>query len=270
MTTNAKHAAEIESGDRFTFGDNWTRFLADLDDDRILAAENSLRAMLGVTDLTNRRFLDLGCGSGLFSLAARRLGALVTSFDYDPRSVACARELHGRHFPGDTGWRIEMGSVLDADYLARLGQFDIVYSWGVLHHTGAMYAAFTHLPPVVAPGGQLFIAIYNDQGWISRYWTQVKRRYNRGPFARGLLIAAHAPYLIGARWLARTLSGRGRLERGMSYWHDTLDWLGGYPFEVAKPEQVFKFFRERGFQLETLVTCGNRMGCNEFVFRRGE
>jgi 2-polyprenyl-6-hydroxyphenyl methylase/3-demethylubiquinone-9 3-methyltransferase len=120
----------------------------------------------------------------------------------------------------------------------------------------------------VAPGGRFFIALYNDQGPISRYWTFVKVAYNRNPLSRLLMIGLHMPYLYGLRWLVRRMSGRSALERGMSLWSDMLDWLGGYPFEVARPEQIFRRFRDRGFVLQELVTCGGRMGCNEYVFRR--
>ncbi len=96
-------AAGIDAGARFDFGDNWTRFLELLDDRRIGEAEASLRDMLGIADLRDRSFLDIGCGSGLFSLAARRLGAKVRSFDFDAQSVACARELKRRYFPDDAG-----------------------------------------------------------------------------------------------------------------------------------------------------------------------
>ena len=130
--------AEIKAGGRFEFGANWSHFLALLDESRIADAEKSLCEMLGVTDLRDRRFLDIGCGSGLFSLAARRLGAQVHSFDFDPQSVACAQELKRRFFPEDSQWRVGQGSVLDLGYLDGLGHFDIVYSWGVLHHTGSM------------------------------------------------------------------------------------------------------------------------------------
>jgi 2-polyprenyl-6-hydroxyphenyl methylase/3-demethylubiquinone-9 3-methyltransferase len=264
-----QHAEEVKTGRRFAFGRNWARFLTGLDDARIQQAEQSLCNMLAVSDLRDKRFLDAGSGSGLFSLAARRLGATVVSFDYDPQSVACTNELKRRYFPGDTGWTVAQGSVLDKEYLATLGTFDIVYSWGVLHHTGRMYEAIANVTACVAADGRLFIAIYNDQGWISRYWSAVKRLYNKGAIGRGIVVIVHAPYLLGLRWLVRAASGRP-LERGMALWHDMLDWLGGYPFEVARPEAIFRAVRDGAFTLEALKTCGGKMGCNEFVFRRGD
>ena len=138
--------------------------------------------MLGIQDLRDLRFLDIGCGSGLSSLAARRLGANVCSFDFDAQSVACARELKRRYFPDDPDWRIETGSVLDAAYMSRLGPFDVVYSWGVLHHTGAMWLGLEHaIARVATDGGRLYIAIYADQGWKSHAWWFVKLAYNRLP-----------------------------------------------------------------------------------------
>ena len=261
----ADAGAEIASGERFEFGANWQRFLADLSDERIRAAEASLRDWLG-GDLAGQRFLDIGSGSGLFSLAAVNLGATVHSFDFDPASVACTRTLKQRYHPDSERWRIEQGSALDQTFLAGLGEADVVYSWGVLHHTGAMHRAMHNAVARVKPGGRLFIAIYNDQGWISRYWTGVKRLYNRGGAARAAMIALHTPYLFAARWALRTVTGRGRLERGMSLWHDMIDWLGGYPFEVASPAAVQRFMAERGAALLRCKDCGRRMGCNEFLF----
>ena len=171
----SQHAIEIDSGRRFTFGDNWWRFLSVLDENRIGLAEQSLRDALRADNLDEKRFLDIGSGSGLFSLAARRLGATVRSFDYDPQSVACTEELKRRYFRDDPDWTVEHGSVLDEDYMATLGQFDIVYSWGVLHHTGHMYKACSATISAVAKGGQLVLAIYNDQGLPSKYWLYVKR-----------------------------------------------------------------------------------------------
>jgi 2-polyprenyl-6-hydroxyphenyl methylase/3-demethylubiquinone-9 3-methyltransferase len=265
---NSQHGRKVGAGGRFAFGENWSRFLSALDEDRIHLAEQSLRAMLGVENFHGKRFLDIGSGSGLFSLAARRLGATVCSFDYDPQSVACTKELKQRYYRDDPAWVIQEGSALDENYVASLGEFDIVYAWGVLHHTGNMYKAFSIAASALSKGGVLFIAIYNDQGLRSKYWAFVKRIYNKNAIARFGLTAIHAPYLFGLRWLVRALTGQLSLRRGMSFWHDMIDWLGGYPFEVAKPEAVFHFFRDRGLLLEELRTCGGRMGCNEFVFLR--
>ena len=224
--------------------------------------------MLRLEHLNGARFLDVGSGSGLFSLAARRLGATVHSFDYDVHSVECTRELRSRYFPGDPQWVVEQGSVLDEGYVAALGQHDVVYAWGVLHHTGEMYKAFSLVAMRVAPNGRLFLAIYNDQGFISTYWHAVKRAYNGSTIGKILITAFHAPYLLGMRWLARALTGRLALPRGMSLWHDMIDWLGGYPFEVATPDAVIRFFRPLGFEVVELKTCGRRMGCNEFILHR--
>lgn len=262
------HRAEVLRRARFEFGANWSRFLRVLSEQRIDHAQKSLCEYLGVSDLAGRRFLDAGSGSGLFSLAARRLGATVHSFDFDPQSVACTRELKNRYFPLDEDWVVEEASVLDRAYLSSLGTFDVVYSWGVLHHTGAMWQALDNVASLPSENGRLFVAIYNDQSWISRYWLMVKRAYARHPLLRWLVLMVHAPYLFGARFLVRALTGRLDLERGMSLWYDMIDWVGGYPFEVARPEEIFDFYRARGLHLIRLKTSAGRHGCNEFVFAR--
>src|SRR5437016_3938870 len=171
------HAIEIARGERFEFGKNWSRFLDLLDDARIVRAEESLKEMLEIETLEGKSFVDIGSGSGLFSLAARRLGARVHSLDYDPHSVACTAELRRRYFPNDPEWTVEEGSALDPSYLRALGTFDVVYSWGVLHHTGSMWPALENVVPLAREGSLLFLAIYNDQGKTSRRWTTVKRAY---------------------------------------------------------------------------------------------
>jgi 2-polyprenyl-3-methyl-5-hydroxy-6-metoxy-1,4-benzoquinol methylase len=273
---SASFDQQIAAGDRFKFGENWAKFLQTLNDDRIRSAEKSLVEMLG-RDVAGLTFLDVGSGSGLFSLAAMKLGATrVHSFDYDPSSVACTDRLRTTYFPDDDRWSVEQASALDADYLTRLGEWDVVYSWGVLHHTGAMWPAIANVVKQVKPGGLLYIALYNDQGLISRGWTRVKRLYNRGRLARVAVCTVFIPYFVVGGAAADLASGRNPLRRytaatgvrGMSPLFDWFDWLGGYPFEVAKPEELLAFGRANGFELLRLKTCGGRMGCNEFVLRR--
>jgi SAM-dependent methyltransferase len=272
------HAREIAAGQRFAFGDNWARFLSVLDEERIVAAERALQGMLRSERLDGLRFLDVGSGSGLSSLAARRLGARVHSFDYDPQSVACTRELQRRYYPSDPAWTVEQGSVLDSTYVRALGRFDIVYSWGVLHHTGRMWEALDHAAIPVAPGGKLFIAIYNDTGSQSRRWSWIKRTYNelprfaRTPFAIAVSLPGELKALASAMLrrrpgdYVRTWTEYRRL-RGMNRWHDLLDWVGGYPYEYATPDQIFEFYCERRFTLFNLKCGGVGLGCNEFVFQ---
>lgn len=274
-----QHDAEIGAGERFEFGKNWSAFLEVLDESRILKAEESLREMLETESLSGKTFLDIGSGSGLFSLAARRLGARVVSFDYDSDSFACTKELKRRYFPGDENWRVEQGSALDENFVASLGAFDIVYSWGVLHHTGEMWRALENAILPVAAGGKLFIAIYNDTGSQAARWHWIKKTYCRlprplkTPFAAATILPDEAK-----RFLNFAFKGvpheyvkywtNYRNGRGMNRWRDIVDWVGGFPYEVAAPDEIFEFYKERGFSLTKLKTKGVGLGCNEFVFER--
>jgi 2-polyprenyl-3-methyl-5-hydroxy-6-metoxy-1,4-benzoquinol methylase len=277
MSVSELHASEVAAGERFEFGRNWSRFLELLDDTRISRAEESLRDWLEVESLEGKSFVDIGSGSGLFSLAARRLGARVHSFDFDPQSVACTTELKRRYFPADNMWRVEEASALDPKYLATLGTFDIVYSWGVLHHTGHMWEALENVHPLVAHQGKLFIALYNDTGSQSARWHWIKRTYNsmpdflKSPFA----LAVTGPEELKALLRSLVTLRPGQYvkswthydeRRGMNRWRDIIDWVGGYPYEVSTPDEIFEFFKARGYTL-TKMNCGNvGLGCNQFVF----
>lgn len=275
------NAAEIARGERFQFGENWSQFLSAIDEERIQQAETSLKEMLEVESLAGKTFLDIGSGSGLFSLAARRLGARVHSFDFDPKSVYCTTELRKNHFRDDDSWKIQEASVLDGEFMKSLGQFDIVYSWGVLHHTGDLWTALENAQQRVAPEGKFFIALYNDTGSQSTRWLHIKKTYNslpgilRPPFAALAMAPQEFKQLVSSIVLLRP--GRYidswtkyRQNRGMTKWRDIVDWVGGYPYEVSTPDQVFDFARERGFLL-TKLKCGRvGLGCNEFVFVRSD
>lgn len=262
-------ATTVRDDVRFPFGRNWRSYARLVDDRRVHAAERSLRVLFG--SISGQSFLDVGSGSGLFSLAARRLGADVVSFDYDPDSVRCTKEMRDRYLPGDGGWQIIQGSVLDRQFMESLGQFDVVYSYGVLHHTGKMWEALELACERTAPGGRLFVALYNDQGRFSKYWRAVKWAYNQiPPVLQPLLIAA-----VLAKQVPQGVAtdvARGRIpfagyrskDRGMSLWHDSIDWIGGYPFQVAGPGEVFAFLRARDLCIvEMRTTPGS--GNNEYL-----
>jgi 2-polyprenyl-3-methyl-5-hydroxy-6-metoxy-1,4-benzoquinol methylase len=268
---------EISKKKRFEFGRNWLNFVNRIDDKIISQAKVSLLSSLPLENLKEKSFLDVGSGSGLFSLAANRLGAKVYSFDYDPESVRCTRMLNDRFRTLDSEWIINQGSILDSSFVEGLGKFDIVYSWGVLHHTGDLNLAMQNIAKTVSENGYLFIAIYNDQGWRSKGWLLIKKMYVKLPkflrivlvffsFLRlwGPTIVKDAIFRLSPLYSWKNYRFNGA--RGMNPWVDVIDWVGGLPFDVAKPEKIFDFFFARGFSLVKIKTNAGGLGCNEYVF----
>lgn len=256
----------------FSFGENWARFLTSLSDEQIEHATRSVSALVAC-DLRGKTFIDVGSGSGLFSLAARKLGAKVHSFDYDPRSVACTRELRRRFFPSEENWTVEQGSVLDERYLATLKQYDVVYSWGVLHHTGNMWAAIANAAGLVRTGGLFIIAIYNfvEGRRGTATWARLKRWYCKAPRWQR---AAWENIYMTWKLARKAVVGQNPLRmlreykvvRGMSWRRDVTDWLGGYPYEAATPGEILEFMRRKFNFVLVRQNISIGLGVSEFVF----
>lgn len=257
---------------RFQFGENWKNFLGKLTPEQIEEAEKSLRVLLAKDSLSGLSFLDVGSGSGLFSLAASKLGAQVTSFDFDADSVHATQAL--RDAGPYPNWHVHQGSILDIDFVASLGQFDIVYAWGVLHHTGAMWQALNNAAALVRSDGTLALSLYRKTP-LCPAWRVEKRFYAgaspaiqttirsiyKSAYLAGLVLTGRSP----ARYLQEY-----RKNRGMEWGINVHDWLGGYPYESAAASDVKAHLAHLGFtrvrSLERSPGLGLLgSGCDEFV-----
>ncbi len=234
----------------FSFGKNWQNFLKSINEDRIKNAEISLTEFLKLENLKGKSFLDIGCGSGLFSYVAFKLGAKkVVSFDVDHFSVECCKYLH-KKANSPSNWEIYQGSILDSNFISELGKFDIVYAWGVLHHTGKMWEAIENSARQVDKNGYYYIAIYNKIGGRkgSEFWLRIKKIYNSSPKIGKqamemlyILMYVFIPNLMRLRNPLKNI--KDCKSRGMDWRTDITDWLGGYPYEFATVEEVFKFMK---------------------------
>lgn len=259
---------------RFAFGKNWKNYLEQsFTPVAYQKAEESMCTFLDGNSLKGRTFLDVGCGSGIHSLVAHRLGATrIVSIDYDNDSVACTVSLAKKE-EGD--WTVIQGSMLDSKFMKSLGTFDVVYCWGVAHHTGDMWKALENLILNVKEGGLLYIAIYNtlEGRFGSKTWYRIKKIYTHSPqvfkkimeyiyfgihFFR-ILIHFKNPFSVMSRYYEK---------RGMSYRHDLVDWLGGYPYEHAHAEEIFNYYHKKhNMELIKLKTT-NFIGNNQFLFKK--
>lgn len=260
---------------RYSFGQNWRRFLStSLDEEHIGVAQSRLLTLCDLEHLRDHDVLDIGCGSGIHSLAALRAGARrIVSFDYDPDSIAATatvKQLAG----GPAHWTVMHGDVLSPEFLAQLGQFSLVYSWGVLHHTGDVWRAFANAQTCVAPGGMLCVALYSADAYpgTTDYWLDIKRRYNEaGPLKRHMMEASyiyqHVMYgkIGNAGEAIRYIRNYKRTSRGMSFMTDIRDWLGGWPMEFVSDKDVIAAADLGGFKL---IKTNNGGGNSEFLFAK--
>jgi predicted RNA methylase len=270
----AENLLEVES--HFSFGENWAQYAEKIDERRIEEAEKSLIRLVGREAIQGRTFLDIGCGSGLFSLAALRLGCKrLLAVDLDPNSVQTTRKTLERYAPAGANWDCQRISVFDFDP-AKVGTFDIVYSWGVLHHTGAMYKAIDKASAMVKPQGILTLALYGKTPFCG-LWRIEKRIYSRSPRWIQRTIEQVYSAVVAARLALKGESLQKRREtyfqqRGMDMYHDTRDWLGGYPYESISPQEAMTLMHKLGFEPIRSFVCPSvgllGAGCDEYSFTK--
>jgi 16S rRNA G966 N2-methylase RsmD len=262
---------------RYEFGKNWAEFVENcLDASAIEASQRHLADMLRTDDLTGKTFLDIGCGSGIHSLAALRMGAeRVISFDYDWESVKTSQRVR-EHAKSPKNWEVMQGSVLDSAFMSSLPKADVVYSWGVLHHTGDMWSAIKNSLMPLKDDGVYYIALYSSDNYVDpppAYWMAIKKRYN--------LASQHGKrwmewrYMMRFHFLPELRAGRNPFKlirrygvRGMTYWTDVKDWLGGWPMDFASLAETQAFCRSAAGL--TLANVKTGEGCTEYVFTRPE
>jgi|GEM_PF-226915 len=256
--------------DRFGFGRNWLNYQTSIDPTRMTLARHDIEQWLGTTSLHGLRVLDIGSGSGLHSYCLHAMGAsTLVSFDYDTDSVQATQELH-RQAGAPASWRVTQGSVLDATFMASLGRFDLVYSWGVLHHTGRMWQAISSAAERVARDGRFFISIY-AKGPNFPADLALKQRYHDASLSK--------KRRMEFEWITAQYGQRARhglkpegwwtqgCERGMDPYFDLVDWLGGLPYEVATVPELTSRLRTLGIVTRRARECGDG-GCHILVGER--
>ncbi len=262
---------------QFDFGKNWQDFsFQALTQEKVIQTKESFQHLIDDMDLRGKSFLDIGFGQGLSLLTACEKGALAVGTDINEKCLDVFQH-NKQYFPRTTNnvdVPIVIGSILDPKVVDQLhaaspglSGYDIVHSWGVLHHTGNMKKAIQHTASLVNADGCLVLAIYNRH-WSSPLWKQIKRFYcMTPPPAQNLIISLFYPIIYLAKYAVTGKDPKKKM-RGMDFYYDVIDWVGGYPYEYATRSELESMTTGLGFRLVKCIPSEVPTGCNEFIFQK--
>jgi len=249
----------------FNFGKNWLNYSKTVKNEDLETMKESLVNLIGLENIKDKTFLDIGCGSGLFSIAAKKLGAgKVIGIDILPDSIKSSEENKKKFDVQDISF--ERLSILD-DKIKNLGRFDVVYAWGSLHHAGEMWKAIENTIHCVENNGLLVLAIYNKH-WTSKFWWNIKKIYNcKNRIIKKIIELWYFIFIVPVKFvlfMKEYLKDR----RGMNVYHNAIDWLGGFPYEYAAKKEIVLFLKKKNFRIIKYIPARGSTGCNEFVFKK--
>ncbi len=244
-----------ETGE-FSFGFNWLDYVKTrLNNEIIEAHVNDLKTIYDKAgiDLKNKSVFDIGCGSGLSSLSFAKLGASkIVGIDVDPYSVEASNYTKDNFLNNRIEWDIHHHSIL-SELLHPEQSFDIVYSWGVLHHTGDMWNAIRNAVKNVRVGGFFHVALYRSGPTYNQHLTD-KFKFTLASMEEKMSTLYNYKHLKKNPWAINN--------RGMNKFHDALDWLGGLPYEVCDPEVLNIWLSKYGFDPQPVYFTDNKEGGN--------
>ncbi|PKN67513.1 MAG: hypothetical protein CVU57_02065 [Deltaproteobacteria bacterium HGW-Deltaproteobacteria-15] len=259
---------------QFDFGRNWLEFSQKaMTPEKVRQAREDFAWYMKGIDLSRKWFLDIGFGQGLSLLLAAEMGARVVGCDINAQCIkaltnSAAFFPDARVDPAD----VLVGSILQKEVVESLRSrtpgcsgYHIVHSWGVLHHTGDMWSALKIAASLVRNQGYLALAIYNRHV-TSPAWLHIKWIYNIAPKpVRRAMVLFFFPLIFFAKWASTGRDPRIQ-ERGMDFYFNVIDWIGGYPYEYARSDEVIHRTELLGFKCIRLKPAGVSTGCNQFLF----
>jgi 2-polyprenyl-6-hydroxyphenyl methylase/3-demethylubiquinone-9 3-methyltransferase len=211
-----------------------------------------------------KNVLDGGSGSGMVSVGFALLGANVTGVDITPQCVENGKRNAERF---GVQCRFFCKDLTDLD----LGneRFDIVYSWGVIHHSEDARKSFSNLAKHLKPGGEMVLAVYLKT-YLSGFWNFSRVFYQKAPkWFQSIFRESGSCFLNGVDFIKKLIFGKSRyMLRGTNNKELINDWFGVPHRTFHSYDEVFQWFRENGLNYKLVNPATGRFkSTSNFVVR---